>query len=197
MKAPSPISFAPTPPPFGMRRQEGLDVWLLPPGVRHFKHDRDSWPTAPGQPFEIYESSFEEQMEAAASAASPLAFEDDDKENDMINPAFDEPPHPTDGMSVIPASQYRRTTEESNASCERLLVAGAFFQNEQTGSPYGLGVDGASADQRYAVKAGATFNAMSILRSGAQLPCGKSIGQQSDDGDSVLGHKDSSDSVLG
>lgn len=198
IKTSSPLSSVAVTPPHGIRRKEGLDVWLQAPGERYFKHDRDSWLPTSSQPFQIYESSFEEQMEAAASAASPLAFDHDDKENDVSHPSFDEPPHPTDGMSVMPASQYWRTTEDSNASRDQRMVDEAFFRFEHVSSPYGLGVDGAVEEQNHIVNKGSTPTAMSILLSGSQLPSDPSgtVEEQADEVNSVPSLTPSSDSIL-
>jgi hypothetical protein len=136
-------------------------------------------------------------MEAAASAASPLAYGHDDKENDLPNPAFVETPRPTDGMSVMPASQYRRTSEDSIASQGQLMVTEAFFHTERIQSPYGLGGDGTLEEQSCAVNKVPAPTAMSILLSGSLLPSGTTIEQQADEIDSVIGLTPSTDSVLG
>jgi hypothetical protein len=197
IKTSSPLSYSATPPWSGIRVKEGLDVWKLPPGKRYFRHDRDSWATPLGQPFQIYENSFEEQMEADASAASPLNYGHDDKENNIANPAFDEPFNPVDGMSVMPASQYRRRTEDSNASRELGLVGEAFFRDQDFLSPYGLGGDGTVEEKRNPANTESMPSAMSILTSGEQLPRGPSIEEQAAEIDSVLGLAGSADSVLG
>ncbi|KAJ4368102.1 hypothetical protein N0V83_006457 [Neocucurbitaria cava] len=97
-----------TPQLYGVRRKEGLDVWNLPPGDRYFRHDRDSWAISPGQSFEIFEERLEEQLAAEATALSPLNYEHDDKENNIDCPDFGS----TTDMSVMPASQYRPSSEE-------------------------------------------------------------------------------------
>jgi hypothetical protein len=197
IKTSSPLSFAATPPPYGIRRAEGLDVWLQAPGKRYWKHDRESWPTVPGQPFHIYEGSFEEHMEAAASAASPLADDHDNKENNLPNLAFAETPRLTDGMSVMPASRYRRTSGDSVASQGQLMVTEAFFHAERIPSPYGLGGDGTLEEQSYVVKKVSAPTATSILLLGSPLPLGPTIEHQADEIDSVIGLMSSTDSVLG
>jgi hypothetical protein len=173
-------------------------VWLQPPGQRYFRHDRDSWPTTRGLPFNIHSDSLEDQLEAEATAASPLNFDHDDKEND-ISSMFDEPPNPVDGMSVMPASQYRRTSGDRHASREHSMVSKAFFE-ESMASPYGLGGDG-TEDERSATigKIDIMSAAMRIMASGEQLPPGPSIKNQADEIHSVLGSTRSRevDSVLG
>lgn len=97
----------------------------------------------------------------------------------------------------MPATQYRRTTEDSIASQNRSLVSGALFETQYLPSPYGLGVDGAVEEQSYVVNKDPAPFAMSILLSGAKLPPGPTIEEQANEVDSVLSLTHSMDSVLG
>jgi len=133
----------------------------MEPGERHFRHDRDSWLVAQGLPFEIYAESLEAQLAAEAKAASPFNFDQDDKENDAGNSRSEVTPGPSQGVSAVPLSQYRRTSEDQ-------VVSEAFYSLERSVSmPYGLGgVDGSSD---HGILASSMSEAMSILASGDGL----------------------------
>ena len=203
IKTSSLISLVAPPPPYDIRRKEGLDVWLLAPGDRYFLHDRDSRPALPGLPFQIYADSFEDQLAADAKAASPLNFDHDNKENNSTFLELEETPNSADEMTVIPASQYRRTSEESCASRHHPSVSDAFYELRHGSSPYGLGgSDGTHDEQKYPVGRDSASVAMSTLAPGKHLPRASSIDDQADDIDSVLGLRSSNtaadiDSVLG
>lgn len=132
-------------------------MWKLTPGERCFRHERDAWPSTPGLSFEIYSERLEDQLAAEAKAASPLNFEDDDKENDITTDA-DLGASATASAAVMPASQYRRTSGENQALRQGSMVERALYDDIDTSSsPYGLGSDG-------------TLDGMSVLASGEQLP---------------------------
>jgi len=128
---------------------EGLDVWMLQPGDRYFRHDRDSWPMSPGQPFNIWTKSLEDQLATEAMAASPLNYDHDDKENDVSNGHLDSTSAAHERVSIVPASQYRPSREQSQVSQRIALVDHALYSDfEESSSPYGLGgSDGACDDQ--------------------------------------------------
>lgn len=134
---------------------------MVKPGERYFRHDRDSWPDAQGLPFEIYAESLEAQLAAEAKAASPFNFDPDDKENDAGNGRSEATPGPGQGISAVPLSQYRRTSEDQVAS-------EALYSLERNMSmPYGLGgIDGSSDHE---IRAASMSEAMSILASGDGL----------------------------
>ncbi|KAF2829348.1 hypothetical protein CC86DRAFT_444447 [Ophiobolus disseminans] len=199
IKSSSPLSFVATPPPSGIRRKEGVDVWLQAPGERYFRHDRGSWPTTPGLPFQIHVDSLEAHLEAEANAASPLSFDHDDKENEVTHPGLDETPNALDVFTVMSASQYRRTSEDSHALQERSLVNEAFFSEHHVASPYGLGGDGTQEEQNRNIVKISVSDAMSVLVSGEQLPRGPTVMDQADEIDSVLNLTSAidADSVIG
>ncbi|EAT84138.2 hypothetical protein SNOG_08970 [Parastagonospora nodorum SN15] len=145
----------------GERSKEDLDVWMMKPGERYFRHDRDSWPDVQGLPFKIYTESLEAQLAAEAKAASPFNFDHDDKENDTGNGRSEATPGPIQRISAVPLSQYRSTSEDQ-------VVSEAFYSLEPNVSMlYGLGgVDG-SSDR--SIRAASMSEAMSILASGDGL----------------------------
>lgn len=161
-----------TPPRHIVRRREGLDVWLLEPGERYFRHDRESWVPSPSLPFNIHPERLEDQLAADANAASPYNFDRDDKENDVANCTFEQASN-SGMMSIMPASHYRRTTEESQASCERSLVDGALYNFNHSRSPYGLGGNDGTHELYEPDNSGTFLNAcLRVLVSGEQLPRG-------------------------
>ncbi|KAH7068746.1 hypothetical protein BKA63DRAFT_93620 [Paraphoma chrysanthemicola] len=158
------------PPRYSVCRQEGLDVWLLEPGERYFRHDRESWVSSPSLPFHIHPEQLEDQLAADANAASPYIFDHDDKENDEANSTLEQASN-VGMMSIMPASQYRRTREESHASRERLTVDGALYDFDHSRSPYGLGGNDGT-HELYKPGIGGTFvnDCLRVLVSGEQLP---------------------------
>jgi hypothetical protein len=170
IKTSSPPSCVATPQPYGVRRKEGLDVWMLKPGERYFRYDRDSWPIVQGLPFEIYTERLEDQLAAEASAASPFNYEQDDKENDIVNTGSEEMHSSTEGISVLPLAQHERGRDESVVSPRRILVVGALYDNH-LGSPYGLGGhDGVHEQDDPGTGSVSTMEAMRILASSNKLP---------------------------
>lgn len=161
-------------------------MWLQAPGERYFRHDRDSWATNPVLPFQIHEESLEYQLEAEAKAASPLNFDHDDKENSINSLELNHMPNPVYEVSVMAASQHRRMNPDSHDAREYSLVNQAFFEEPSITSPYGLGGDGTQEQYHDTFKISVS-DAMAVLASGAQLPCGSTIEDQADDIDSVLG----------
>ncbi|KAH3909726.1 hypothetical protein HBH56_160210 [Parastagonospora nodorum] len=161
LKTSSLLSPTTTISPYGVRRREDLDVWMMKPGERYFRHDRDSWPDVQGLPFKIYTESLEAQLAAEAKAASPFNFDHDDKENDTGNGRSEATPGPIQRISAVPLSQYRSTSEDQ-------VVSEAFYSLEPNVSMlYGLGgVDG-SSDR--SIRAASMSEAMSILASGDGL----------------------------
>jgi hypothetical protein len=145
-KSTSPLPFITAPPPYGIRRKEGLDVWLLNPGERYFRHDRDSWPSTPGLYFDIHTERLEDQLAAEAKAASPLNFEEDDKENDVVDNELEEELSFTDGISVVPASQYRPVPTNGDTPTHLSPATEAFY-HEHILSSYGIGGSDGSHDQ--------------------------------------------------
>jgi hypothetical protein len=175
--------------------EEGLDVWMMKPGERYFRHDRHSWPSSQGLSFEIYTERLEDQLAAEANAASPLNYEQDDKENEVTDSTHEEASGSTQGISVMPLLQYRRTTEDNIAS-------EAFYSLEHAlTSPYGLGgIDGIHEHYDEGMRKTAMAEAMSILTSGNKSPR-KASEEQAEDADSVQclpsGAFSDADSILG
>tara|TARA_R110002003_G_scaffold595_14_gene20815 strand:- start:762 stop:1439 length:678 start_codon:yes stop_codon:yes gene_type:complete len=175
-----------TPPLHGTRRKEGLDVWLLEPGDRYFPHDRDSWIPSANSPFQIYTECLEDQLATEAKAASPFNFEHDDKENDTTNSAVEETTI-MGAMSILPSTQYRRTSEDRHASRERLMVDGALYDFEHSLSPYGLGGnDGTHEQSERSPSNESVSDILTIVDSSKQLSRGSSVESQANDIDSVL-----------
>lgn len=145
---------------------------MLNPGDRYFRHDRDSWPLVQGLPFEIYTERLEDQLAAEANAASPFNYEQDDKENDVVNTRLEQTPNPTEGISVVPLSQYERSRDSSVALQHHMSVNGAFYNlNVGPSSPYGLGGhDGVHEQDDPSTRAVSTTEAMRILASSDKLP---------------------------
>ncbi|KAF2031563.1 hypothetical protein EK21DRAFT_110933 [Setomelanomma holmii] len=169
-----------TPPPYRIRRKEGLDVWMLEPGERYFAHDRDSWASSTEVPIQIYTDSFQEQLAAEATAALPLNFDHDDKENTTEQTALEEISN-THRVSIMPATQYWRTSDDSHASHERLTVDAALYGFEESSSPYGLGGNDGSNDRWQPVSSReAISEAMTILASGKHLPPGSDVQRQAE-----------------
>jgi hypothetical protein len=162
------MSSVATPPPNGIRRKEGLDVWNMQRDERYFGHDRDAWPMSPGQPFQIFDEKLEDQLAREAMAASPLNYEHDDKEND-INTADLEPLSDTyEGISVMPASQYRRSSQDRDLSRHRALMSEALYDDPLPPS-YGLDGTHGTIEQQ----PGTFAECMEVLVSGGHLPRGQ------------------------
>jgi hypothetical protein len=170
METSSPLSCVATLRPYGVRRKENSDIWILKPGERYSRHDRDSWPIVQGLPFEIYTERLEDQLAAEASAGSPRNYEQDDKENDVVSSRIEETPNVTEGISVVLLSQYDRARDGSAASRRHTSVTGAFYDTN-LGSPYGLrGHDGVHEQDDSGAGSVTTMEAMRILASSAKLP---------------------------
>jgi hypothetical protein len=158
----------------------------LKPGKRYFRHDQDSWPTTTGMGFDIHTDQLEDQLAVEANALSPFNFEDDDKENN-VDTAYEETRNLLDGVSVISASQYRSAEEDTHILREDFPASGAFYDVEH-GTDYGLGGSDGAHDEGPATVAKPTFDAISVLASGSQLPRSSNVRKQAgDDIDSVLG----------
>lgn len=134
--------------------------------------DGDMWPAVKGLPFQIFTERIEDQLSAGAEAASPLYYEDDDKENDAINPELMPRPNPLDGISIIPASHYRRAPGPYTISGHSSIASNALYAHPQfEASPYGLGWnDGAHDMHISAVKDCPIPDYVHILLSGEHLP---------------------------
>jgi hypothetical protein len=175
-----------------------MDLWHLKPGERYFRHDRDSWPFLPGQSFEIFNECLEDQLAREALAASPLNYDHDDKENNT-NHVDTEPVHNLfDNISVMPASQYRLSSEDVQVSQQHALVEQALYEMPPTQS-YGLGgTDGVGEEHTTAV-----LDCRNLLASGSTLPPTKAQEEaQVESQDSVIGRispitTQDLDSVLG
>jgi hypothetical protein len=137
---------------------------------------------SPGQSFQIFNEKLEDQLAREAMAASPLNYEHDDKEND-INTADLEPlPDTYEGISVMPASQYRQSSGDRELSRHRALMSDALYDDPPPPS-YGLdGTHGIIEDHVDAFAEG-----IEILASGRHLPKGRTQEEpQVDTQDSVL-----------
>ncbi|KAF2631114.1 hypothetical protein BU25DRAFT_481583 [Macroventuria anomochaeta] len=112
----------------------------LRPDIAYLAGDHDVWPEVKGLQFHIFTERMEDQLNAEAEAASPFHYEDDDKENDVTNPELVPRPNPLDGISIIPASHYRRSPGLYALPGHSSIASNAFYVNPQfEASPYGLG----------------------------------------------------------
>ncbi|KAF1846790.1 uncharacterized protein K460DRAFT_249164, partial [Cucurbitaria berberidis CBS 394.84] len=166
-----PVSLFANPQPHGIRRKEGLDVWKLLPGDRYFRHDRDSWPVSDAQSFEIFEECLEDQLAAEAMALSPLDYEHDDKENNSNGLDVDLTLDPLEEISVRSASQYRRSSEDSQVSGQTALVNHALYDTSgERLQSYGLGgSDGTHDEQAGTGETSTLAGYMRVIRPGSQL----------------------------
>ncbi|KAF1919622.1 hypothetical protein BDU57DRAFT_147297 [Ampelomyces quisqualis] len=193
----SPLSVVTTPPPYGIRKKEGLDVWFLKPGERYFRHDKDSWPKRQRPAFDIYTERLEDQLAVEANALSPLNYDHEDKENDVTNTRSEEAAGPTDGITVIPA-QYRSLFGDGDALSHHLPAMDAFYTTNRMFSPYDLGgSDGANDCHDLSTQKKSIAAAMSILASSDHLPSASDAQKVAQEPDSVCGLPSSADSVCG
>ncbi|KAH7395187.1 hypothetical protein DE146DRAFT_99546 [Phaeosphaeria sp. MPI-PUGE-AT-0046c] len=144
----SPVPNVSTTPAFGARHAEELEACLMKPGERSLLHGRDPWPIKQGLPFKIHTECLEDQLAAEADAASPFNLDDDDKENNVIDVRYGNTLDPTEGVSVIPVSQYR-SSREGSESFNHLAASAAFYDTTYHGShlAYNLGGSDGSHDQ--------------------------------------------------
>lgn len=63
-----------------------------------------SRPVVVGKSFTIYEESHQMQLAVETAVLSPLRYDHDDKENDVVNNDLGEPQHPYQGITVHPVS---------------------------------------------------------------------------------------------
>ncbi|KAI0577674.1 hypothetical protein Alg215_06780 [Pyrenophora tritici-repentis] len=157
----------------GIRRREGMDIWHLPLGTRYFRHDRDAWPVLHGQPFKIFHEKLEDQLAREALLASPLAYPHDDKENSTTNIADDVDPDSdsNDGVEIMPASQYRQSSQDRELSLHRAQLNNVLYGDDLPLSSSYYGLDGTHATQSDGEEVTDTFSeAMCVLASGGQLP---------------------------
>ena len=112
----------------------------LLPEFGHSSADQDAWPAVKGLPFHIFTERIEDQLSAEAEAASPFHYDGDDKENDVTNPELIPRPNPLDGISIIPASHYRRPPGLYTISGHSSMASNAFYVQPQfEAGVYGLG----------------------------------------------------------
>jgi hypothetical protein len=151
--------------------------------------------------FEIHTERLEDQLAAEAKAASPFNFDQDDKENDVTNTRLDESSNILDVMSVIPASQYRRSSNDRNALRHNPSVFDAFSHEvDFDPCPYGLGGgDGANEPGKDAAGNNIVLETLKLLASSEQLPCNPNNEDGIDQVDTVIRSSFSmtSDSVIG
>lgn len=111
----------------------------LKPDSGYLSADQDPWPVVKGLPFQIFTERIEDQLSAEAEAVSPFYYEDDDKENDVTNPELMPQPNALDGISITPASHYRRPPGIYTISGPSSIASNAFYiQPQFEASPYGL-----------------------------------------------------------
>ena len=142
-----------------------MDVWHLPPGKRYFRHDHDSWPVQPGQIFEIYHEKLEDQLAREALAASPFMYEHDDKENDTNISELDSQSDIHQGFSIIPASQYRQSSEDREFSQHRAQINHTLYGDNL---PLLYGLDGTHGTRQH--ESDTFCETMSVLVPSIHLP---------------------------
>jgi hypothetical protein len=163
----------------------------MQPGERYFRHDRDAWPLSPGQPFQIFHEKLEDQLAREAMAASPLNYEHDDKENDTNVADLDPLSDAYEGISVMPASQYRQSSEDRQFSRQHNLVSEALYDDP---APPSYGLDGTNGT--HDEQPSAFTECMEVLISGGHLPPGQTQAElQVETQDSVMGPDISSSTV--
>jgi hypothetical protein len=143
----------------------------------------------PGLPFQIYTECLEDQLAAEAKAASPFNFDQDDKENEVTNSRLEELPIILDVMSVVPASQYRRSGAGSHASHHRSPAPEALsIDFEHASFPYGLGGnDGAYNKQDCGASEYPLSMTVQLSASSEEMPRALPIEEPDNDIDSVIG----------
>lgn len=120
----------------------------LPLGFQQYCCNRPS-PVSRNEPFSLHVDSLEDQLAVDANTASPLNFDDSDKENDVTNPNLEPDPDAHRGISVMPLSLYGRSTESYRATGETLMAREALYCRDRSmSSPYGLG-EYATLDEIY------------------------------------------------
>lgn len=117
---------------YGIPREEGPNVWEMPPGRRCFDHERNPWPISPGQPFNICTEEFGDRLAMEALTNAPSSYEHDDKENIANGQGVASTPDPHEDISIIPASLYRQPIGDTSA----------FYHALYDESPQAYGVDG-------------------------------------------------------
>ncbi|CAO2654695.1 Nn.00g114280.m01.CDS01 [Neocucurbitaria sp. VM-36] len=155
-----------------IQRKEELNVWKLLPGDRYFRHNQDSWVISPGQLFEIFEERLEEQLAAEAMALSPLNYEHDDKENNITGRVLDSMADSPEEMSVLPASQYVRSSESDHPSHRIALTRqGLYDASDGWAQPYMLGgTDGTCDGQTIVQSYSSRSDHMRISAADSHLP---------------------------
>jgi hypothetical protein len=162
----------------------------MPSGQRYFRHDRDSWPASPGLPFQVYAETLEDQLAAEAKAASPLEYEHDDKENNVHNSDFDPISDPRETMSIMPAAQYRRSSDDERAAREVAECCKILYDDSGVSPyPYGIGGSDGTSDTRDSMDGnGPLPDLMRLLASSEGLPRDTDIEKtQEEEKDSVIG----------
>jgi hypothetical protein len=166
------------------------DAYLnLSPDIAYLAGNQDAWPDIKDRPFRIYTERIEDQLDAEAEAASPLYYDDNDKENEVLNPELEPMPNPLGGISIMPAPRYRQSHRLYTLSGHDPMVSNALYAHPQfEASPYGLGwSDGARDIENNALDDCPVPEYLRILASGENLPQSSSQeGKTSDGHDSVL-----------
>jgi hypothetical protein len=153
----------------------------LSPDLAYLTSNRESWPNVQGLPFCIYTERMGDQLDAEAAAASPLRYEEDGKENDEVDPELVPSPDPLHDISIIPASQYQRSSASHAIDTHHSMVRHDPYAHPVFEAfPYGLGW----GDGIHDANSGDTHNCpirdyMRILVSGEHLPQSNSQETQS------------------
>lgn len=144
----------------------------LRPDLDYLTHHQSPWPEVKGAPFCIYTELIEDQLSAEAEAASPLRYDDGDKENDVINPELVPDPDPLDSVSIRPASHYRQRAGLDALFIQHSMVNNAFYmQPHLEAPPYGLGWSNGAQNRNDAdLRNCPSPNFMRILASSENLP---------------------------
>jgi hypothetical protein len=137
-----------------------------------FSADQDVWPAVKGLPFQIFTERIEDQLGIEAEATSPFNYDDDYKENDVMNPELTPRLNPLDGISIVPASHYRRPPGLYTISGHSSVASNAFYVQPQfEAGPYGLGWSDGAYDTHNSDNIDClTPDYMQILASSERLP---------------------------
>jgi hypothetical protein len=114
----------------------------------------------------------EDQLDAEAAAASPLSNEGDGKENNETDSELVLTPDPLNDISIIPASQYQRSSALRTVDTYHSMVRNdPYAQPVFEAFPYGLGWgDGIHDANNDDTHDRSLSDYMRILASGENLP---------------------------
>jgi hypothetical protein len=80
--------------------------------------DKNAWPTGNHEPFTIYEDNLTMQHDIEAAGLLPIAYDDDDKENNAPESDCENARHFFSEVSVVQFSQLRERAVDSERNCD-------------------------------------------------------------------------------